>query len=225
MPLTTETSIRLVTPIPGPVSRELQRRREASVPRGVASALPVFVRRALGATIEDVDGNRLLDFAGGIGCQNAGHCVPEVTAAIHEQSEHFVHTCFMVTPYEGYVQLAEELNRRAPGDWTKKTFFVSSGAEAVENAVKIARHFTRRQAVIAFEDAFHGRTQLALSLTGKSRPYKSGFGPFAPEIYRAPYAYCYRCPYDLTHPSCEVKCARSIESLFKRGRSSRRGDF
>ncbi len=213
---TTESSIHLVTPIPGPVSRELQRRREACVPRGVASTLPIFVRRAHGATIEDVDGNRLLDFAGGIGCQNAGHCAPEVTAAIREQTEQFVHTCFMVTPYEGYVQLAEELNRRTPGDFPKKTFLVSSGAEAVENSVKIARHFTRRQAVIAFEDAFHGRTQLALSLTGKSRPYKSGFGPFAAEIYRMPYAYCYRCPYNLTHPACEVKCAQEMESIFKR---------
>jgi 4-aminobutyrate aminotransferase / (S)-3-amino-2-methylpropionate transaminase / 5-aminovalerate transaminase len=212
----TESSIRLVTAIPGPASKQLQQRREASVPRGIASALPIFVRRADGATIEDVDGNRLLDFAGGIGCQNAGHCVPEVTAAIREQSEQFVHTCFMVTPYEGYVRLAEELNTRTPGDFPKKTFFVSTGAEAAENAVKIARHFTRRQAIIAFEDAFHGRTQLALSLTGKSKPYKSGFGPFAPEIYRMPYAYCYRCPYDLTHPSCGVKCARNIEDVFKR---------
>jgi 4-aminobutyrate aminotransferase/(S)-3-amino-2-methylpropionate transaminase len=122
----------------------------------------------------------------------------------------------MVTPYEIYVQLAEELNKRAPGDFAKKTFLVSSGAEAVENAVKIARHYTRRQGVIAFEDAFHGRTQLAMSLTGKSKPYKSGFGPFAPGIYRMPFAYCYRCPYRLTYPACDVECARSIENVFKR---------
>jgi 4-aminobutyrate aminotransferase/(S)-3-amino-2-methylpropionate transaminase len=122
----------------------------------------------------------------------------------------------MVTPYAGYVQLAEELNARAPGNFPKKTFFVSTGSEAVENAVKIARHFTRRQAVIAFEDGFHGRTLLSLSLTGKSKPYKAGFGPFAPEVYRMPYAYCYRCPYGLTYPACEVECANKLESMFKR---------
>jgi len=216
MNLTTESSIRLLTAIPGPRSAELQKRREANVPRGVASVLPVFVRHASGATIEDVDGNQLLDFTGGIGCQNAGHRPPEVIAAIQEQLEQFLHTCFMVTPYTGYVQLAEELNARAPGNFPKKTFFVSTGSEAVENAVKIARHFTRRQAVIAFEDGFHGRTLLSLSLTGKSKPYKAGFGPFAPEVYRMPYAYCYRCPYGLSYPSCEVECANKLESMFKR---------
>jgi 4-aminobutyrate aminotransferase/(S)-3-amino-2-methylpropionate transaminase len=216
MKLTTESTIQLVTEIPGPLSRELQQRREASVPRAVASLLPVFVRQANGVTIEDIDGNRLLDFTGGIGCQNTGHCPPEVVSAIQAQSERFLHSCFTVTPYEGYVQLAEELNRRTPGHFLKKTFFVNSGAEAVENAVKIARHYTRREAVIAFEDAFHGRTQLALSLTGKSKPYKSGFGPFAPEVYRMPFAYCYRCPYNLTHPGCGVECARRMETTFKR---------
>jgi 4-aminobutyrate aminotransferase/(S)-3-amino-2-methylpropionate transaminase len=122
----------------------------------------------------------------------------------------------MVTPYENYVRLAEELNRRTPGDFPKKTFFVNSGAEAVENAIKIARHSTRRQAVIAFEDAFHGRTYMAMSLTGKSKPYKSGFGPFASEVYRMPFAYCYRCPYKLTYPACGIECARAIENVFKR---------
>jgi len=216
MNLTTESSIHLITAIPGPRSAELQKRREASVPRGVASVLPVFVRRASGATVEDVDGNQLLDFTGGIGCQNAGHRPPEVIAAIQAQLEQFLHTCFMVTPYAGYIQLAEELNARTPGNFPKKTFFVSTGSEAVENAVKIARHFTRRQAVIAFEDGFHGRTLLSLSLTGKSKPYKAGFGPFAPEVYRMPYAYCYRCPYSLTYPGCEVECANKLESMFKR---------
>jgi len=216
MNLTTESSIHLITAIPGPRSAELQKRREASVPRGVASVLPVFIRRASGATVEDVDGNQLLDFTGGIGCQNAGHRPPEVIAAIQAQLEQFLHTCFMVTPYAGYIQLAEELNARTPGNFPKKTFFVSTGSEAVENAVKIARHFTRRQAVIAFEDGFHGRTLLSLSLTGKSKPYKAGFGPFAPEVYRMPYAYCYRCPYSLTYPGCEVECANKLESMFKR---------
>ncbi len=216
MKTTTESSIRLATEIPGPLSRNLQKRREASIPRGVASVLPVFIRRANGVTIEDIDGNQFLDFTGGIGCQNTGHCPPAVVEAIRAQSEQFLHTCFMVTPYEGYVRLAEELNRRTPGAFPKKTFFVNSGAEAVENAVKIARHYTRRPAVIAFEDAFHGRTQLALTLTGKSKPYKSGFGPFAPEVYRLPFAYCYRCPYNLTYPSCGIECARRMELAFKR---------
>jgi len=216
MKLTTESTIRLATEIPGPLSRTLQQRRELSVPRGIGSVLPVYVRRAEGVTIEDVDGNRLLDFTGGIGCQNVGHLPPEVVRAIHQQTDQFLHTCFMVTPYEGYVRLAEELNRRAPGASAKKTFFLSTGAEAVENAIKIARHYTRRQAIIAFEDGFHGRTNLALSLTGKTSPYKSGFGPFTPEVYRLPYAYCYRCPYNLTHPACQVECAHRLETAFKR---------
>jgi 4-aminobutyrate aminotransferase/(S)-3-amino-2-methylpropionate transaminase len=215
MNIATET-IHLVTAIPGPRSAELQKRREASVPRGVASVLPIFVRRASGATVEDIDGNQMLDFTGGIGCQNAGHVLPEAAAAIRQQIDQFIHTCFMVTPYEGYVRLAEELNARTPGNFPKKTFFVASGAEAVENAIKVARHFTRRQAVIAFEDGFHGRTQLALSLTGKSKPYKAGFGPFAPEVYRMPYGYCYRCPHNLTYPGCDIECARRLESTFKR---------
>jgi len=216
MNLLTETTIRLVTAIPGPLSTELGKRREASVPRGVGSVLPVFVRRASGATVEDADGNQLLDFTGGIGCQNAGHVPPEALEAIHQQAADFIHTCFMVTPYEGYVRLAEELNERAPGAFPKKTFFVSTGAEAVENAIKLARHYTRRQAVIAFEDGFHGRTQLALSLTGKSKPYKAGFGPFAPEVYRMPFGYCYRCPHNLTYPDCDIECARRLESTFAR---------
>jgi len=206
----------LVTAIPGPRSLELQKQREQIVPRGVASVLPVFIERASGATLEDIDGNRFLDFTGGIGCQNAGHCVPEVVTAIEEQADEFLHTCFMVTPYEGYLRLAELLNSRTPGNFPKKTFFLNSGAEAVENAIKIARNYTQRQAVIAFDDAFHGRTQLALSLTGKSHPYKTGFGPFAPEIYRMPFAYCYRCSYNLTHPGCDVECAQQLEMTFKR---------
>jgi len=216
MNLATESSIRLVTSVPGPLSIELQKLREANVPRGVRSVLPVFIRRAEGATLEDVDGNQFLDFTGGIGCQNAGHRPAAVTAAIHEQTDKFLHTCFTVSPYEDYLRLAELLNTRTPGTFAKKTFFVNSGAEAVENAIKIARHFTKRQAIIAFEDAFHGRTQLAMSLTSKPHPYKAGFGPFAPEVYRMPYAYCYRCPYNLKYPSCEVECARRLESTFKR---------
>ena len=192
------------------------RRRTDAVPRGVSQITPIFVDRAEGALIEDVDGNRLIDFAGGIGCLNAGHRAPDVVAALRRQLDRFLHTCFMVTPYEGYVKLAEKLNAAAPGDFPKKTLLLNSGAEAVENAVKIARAYTRRPAIICFEDAFHGRTLLTMSLTSKTHPYKAGFEPFASDIYRVPYAYCYRCSYGLTYPSCAVHCAHHLEDTFTR---------
>ena len=166
--------------------------------------------------IEDVDGNRFIDLAGGIGCLNAGHRPPEVIAAIQAQSQRFLHACFMVTPYEAYVRLAERLNALAPGCSPKRTMFVNSGAEAVENAIKIARAYTRRPAVICFEDAFHGRTLLTLSLTGKTHPYKAGFEPFASDVYRIPYASCYRCSYSLTYPDCGLHCAHILEDTFRR---------
>jgi 4-aminobutyrate aminotransferase / (S)-3-amino-2-methylpropionate transaminase / 5-aminovalerate transaminase len=208
--------IRLVTPIPGPKSQEWMARRDSAVPRGVSTILPVFVRKAEGAIVEDLDGNRFLDFAGGIGCQNVGHRSPAVVTAVQEQAGDFLHTCFMVTPYHGYVELAEKLNSCAPGNFPKKTILVNSGAEAVENAVKIARAYTRRPAIVSFEDAFHGRTLLTLGLTSKIHPYKTDFGPFPPEICRLPYAYCYRCSYRLTFPDCLVECARRLEDLFIR---------
>ncbi len=210
------SAIALKTEVPGPRSRELMRRREAAVPRGPASALPVFVEEAHGAVLTDVDGNRLLDFAGGIGCLNVGHTSPEVVRAATGQLGRLTHGCFHVTPYEAYVTLAERLNRLVPGSFPKKTLFTNSGAEAVENAVKIARAATGRPAVLAFEDGFHGRTLLALSLTSKVHPYKAGFGPFAPEIYRAPYGYCYRCAYQLTYPACGLHCVDALEDVFKR---------
>lgn len=193
----------------------MQRRIDA-VPRGAYQITPVFVSRAEGAVIEDVDGNRILDFAGGIGCLNVGHRAPRVVAAVRAQLERFLHTCFHVTPYEGYVRLAERLNQLVPGDFPKKTLLVNSGAEGIENAIKIARAYTHRPAVICFEDAFHGRTLLTLSLTSKTHPYKSGFEPFVGDIYRIPYAYCYRCAYSLQYPSCELYCARHLEDTFKR---------
>jgi 4-aminobutyrate aminotransferase/(S)-3-amino-2-methylpropionate transaminase len=192
------------------------RRRTDAVPRGVSQITPIFVDRAEGALIEDVDGNRFIDFAGGIGCLNAGHRSQDVVAALRRQLDRFLHTCFMVTPYEGYVKLAEKLNAAAPGDFPKKTLLLNSGAEAVENAVKIARAYTRRPAVICFEDAFHGRTLLTMSLTSKTHPYKAGFEPFASDIYRVPYAYCYRCSYGLTYPGCAVHCAHHLEDTFMR---------
>jgi 4-aminobutyrate aminotransferase/(S)-3-amino-2-methylpropionate transaminase len=209
-------AIDLRTEVPGPLSLRWAERRRGAVPRGVHSVTPVFIESAEGAVLHDVDGNSLLDFAGGIGCMNAGHCERSICGAAREQLERFSHLCFAVTPYDSYIRLAEELNRRTPGRFPKKTVLVNSGAEAVENAVKIARSYTRRPAVIAFEDAFHGRTLLGLTLTSKVRPYKEGFGPFAPEVYRIPYGYCYRCSYSLTYPDCEIRCARTLEDVFCR---------
>jgi 4-aminobutyrate aminotransferase/(S)-3-amino-2-methylpropionate transaminase len=209
-------AIELRTAVPGPRSLELMRRRSAAVPRGAYHVTPIFVARAEGAVIEDVDGNRFLDFGGGIGCLNAGQRADRVVSAIRGQLDRFLHTCFHVTPYGEYVALAEKLNSLVPGDFPKKTMLVNSGAEAVENAVKIARSYTHRPAVICFEDAFHGRTMLAMSLTSKTHPYKAGFEPFVGDIYRIPYAYCYRCSYSLKYPSCEIFCAHHLEDTFKR---------
>lgn len=209
-------TIKLKTSIPGPKSLALGERRNAAVPRGLSHATPVYVARAEGATLEDVDGNRFIDFAGGIGCINIGHRSAGVLEAIARQAQRFLHTCIQVTPYESYIRLAERLNQLTPGDFPKKTLFVSSGAEAVENAVKIARAYTGRPGIIAFEDAFHGRTMMTLALTSKTHPYKAGFQPFPGEVYRIPYAYCYRCSYSLEYPSCDVYCARHLEDTFKR---------
>jgi 4-aminobutyrate aminotransferase/(S)-3-amino-2-methylpropionate transaminase len=210
------STIQLRTSIPGPKSQELMRRRQTAVARGVSHATPIFAARAEGAILEDVDGNRFLDFAGGIGVVNAGHRAPRVVAAIREQLDAFIHTCFSVAPYEKYIALAEKLNSLVPGAFAKKSVLVNSGAEAIENAVKIARAYTRRPAIICFEDAFHGRTMLTMSLTSKTHPYKAGFEPFATDVYRIPYAYCYRCSYSLQYPSCNVFCAQHLEDTFKR---------
>ncbi len=209
-------TIQLRTPIPGPKSQEWMKRRQAAVARGVSHAAQIFAARAEGATIEDVDGNRFLDFAGGIGVVNVGHRAPGVVDAIRKQLDAFVHTCFSVAPYGKYVELAEKLNSLVPGTFPKKTILVNSGAEAIENAVKITRCYTHRPAIICFEDAFHGRTMLTMSLTSKTHPYKAGFEPFATDIYRIPYAYCYRCSYSLQYPSCGVFCAHHLEDTFKR---------
>ena len=210
------STIQLKTPVPGPKSRALSARREAAVPRGISQATPVFVARAQDAWLEDVDGNRYLDFAGGIGCLNVGHRSEPVISAIEAQLQNFLHTCAQVTPYESYVRLAERMNQLTPGSFPKKTFLLNSGAEAVENAIKIARAHTGRSGVIAFEDAFHGRTLMALALTSKTHPYKAGFAPFPGDVYRIPYAYCYRCSYSLKYPSCDVFCARHLEDTFRR---------
>jgi 4-aminobutyrate aminotransferase/(S)-3-amino-2-methylpropionate transaminase len=189
-------TILLKTSIPGPKSQAFLARREAAVPQGPFHVAPIFVERGEGATITDVDGNVFLDFSGGLGSLNAGHANPKVVEAVTAQARKFLHTCFHIAQYEPYVALAEKLNAITPGKFAKKTLLVNSGAEAVENAVKIARYFTKRPAVIGFEHGFAGRTLLAMSLTSKVMPYKFGFGPFAPEVYRLPYPYEYRSELD-----------------------------
>ena len=205
---------KLVTEIPGPKSREWFERRKAAIPPGVASIHPIVTARASGAIIEDVDGNRLIDFATGIAVLNVGHTAPEVVAAVQKQAELDTHTCFHVTANEPYIELAERLNALTPGDFEKRTMFANSGAEAVENAVKIARYATKRQAIVTFDHAFHGRTLLAMTLTAKVMPYKQGMGPFAPEIYRLPFAYAYRWPSGPEH-CAEEALAYAMDEMRK----------
>jgi 4-aminobutyrate aminotransferase/(S)-3-amino-2-methylpropionate transaminase len=185
---------RLVTELPGPRSRELSARRDAAVSAGVSTAMPVFIAAAGGGVILDVDGNSLIDLGSGIAVTSVGNAAPAVVAAVHAQVEQFTHTCFMVTPYESYLAVCEELARVTPGEHEKRSALFNSGAEAVENAVKVARHATGRAAVVVFDHAYHGRTNLTMALTAKAMPYKHRFGPFAPEIYRVPVSYPFRDP-------------------------------
>ncbi|MDA8213289.1 MAG: 4-aminobutyrate--2-oxoglutarate transaminase [Clostridia bacterium] len=205
--------INLQTNIPGPKSQELIKLREQWVPRGPFNTTPVFAKRAKGALVEDVDGNVFIDFAGGIGIVNSGHCADEVVEAVGSQARDLIHSCFHVVMYEPYVRLAERLAGLTPGNFAKKTMLANSGAEAVENAIKIARAYTKKTGIIAFEGAFHGRTYMAMSITSKSKPYKFGFGPFPSDVHKLPYANCYRCYYGLEYPKCGVKCAESLERL------------
>ncbi|GAB6459834.1 4-aminobutyrate--2-oxoglutarate transaminase [Bacillus luti] len=190
----------------------LHERRKNAVPEGPYNITELYVQSAKGATITDVDGNELIDFAGGIGMQNVGHCHPKVVKAIQEQVESSIHSCFHVAPYESYIALAERLNELTPGDFKKKTMFANSGAEAVENAVKIARKATGRSAIVSFERAYHGRTLMTMSLTSKVKPYKHGFGPFASEVYKLPYPYYYRADERLTQEEVDEQ----ILSYFER---------
>ncbi|WP_170315590.1 4-aminobutyrate--2-oxoglutarate transaminase [Nakamurella deserti] len=183
---------RLVTAVPGPRSAALHERRRGAVSDGVASTLPVYVADAAGGVIVDIDGNSLIDLGSGIAVASVGNAAPRVVDAVQEAITHFTHTCFMVTPYEGYVAVAEKLNEVTPGSHAKKTALFNSGSEAVENAVKIARLATGRTAVVVFDHAYHGRTNLTMALTAKAMPYKAGFGPFAGEIYRMPMSYPFR---------------------------------
>jgi 4-aminobutyrate aminotransferase/(S)-3-amino-2-methylpropionate transaminase len=201
---------RLATEIPGPRSRELLERRHAAVPKAVWTTVPVFVRAASGAIVEDVDGNRLIDFGAGLAVLNVGNGAPGVVEAVHRQADLFTHTCFHVTMNEPYVALAERLNELTPGEHPKQTLLVNSGAEAVENAIKVARYATGRPAVVAFDHAFHGRTMMAMSLTAKVMPYKQGFAPYAPEVYRLPFSYPYRCPMGKSPEECGPACAEHV---------------
>lgn len=204
--------IRLVTEVPGPASRRIMERLGRAVPRAVSVLAPVAVARAFGALVTDVDGNTYIDLSGGVGTVNAGHAPAPVVEAVREQAGRFLHTDFSVLPYEAYVELAERLAAVVPGPpGEKRACFFNSGAEAVENAVKFARAFTKRRALIAFEGAFHGRTALALALTSKARPYKEGLGPLVPEVHRVPFAYCYRCPFGRKEADCALECAEALE--------------
>jgi len=198
--------------IPGEKSRALLERRQQSIARGISATVNVFAARAEGAIIEDVDGNRFIDFAGGIGVMNVGHSRPEVIQAITEQAAKLTHTCFSVMMYEPYIELAERLIRLAPGNFPKKAIFFNSGAEAVENAVKIARYATGRPAIIVFDNGFHGRTLLTMSMTAKVKPYKYRFGPYAPEVYRAPFPYPYRM--NMTPSQATEACLAELKRMF-----------
>ena len=183
---------RLVTELPGPRSKELFARRQAAVSNGVGTTFPVFIERAGGGVLLDVDGNSLIDLGSGIAVVSVGNSAPRVVQAVTDQVAAFTHTCFMITPYEGYVEVCEQLAAVTPGNHAKKSALFNSGSEAVENAVKIARHATGRTAIVVFDHAYHGRTNLTMALTSKNMPYKEGFGPFAPEVYRVPMSYPYR---------------------------------
>ena len=196
----------VITAIPGPKSAELIKRRADAVSASLGTAFPVFIERAEGAIILDVDGNSILDLGAGIAVLNVGHSALKVIENVKTQMDAFTHTCFMVVPYTGYVEVCEALNRLTPGDHKKKSALFNSGAEAVENAVKVARKFTKRSAVVVFEHGYHGRTNLTMAMTAKNMPYKDGFGPFAPEVYRMPMAYPFQCD------SCAKPCESAVLS-------------
>jgi len=195
---------KLLTSIPGPKSQEVIKRRAEAVSASLGMAIPVVVEKAGGGVIVDIDGNSIIDMGAGIAAVNVGNSADRVVKNVKEQVEAFTHTCFMIAPYLGYIQVCEALNRLTPGDHKKKSALFNSGAEAVENAVKIARNFTKRQAVVVFEHGYHGRTNLTMAMTAKNMPYKDGFGPFTPEVYRMPMSYPYRCD------SCSGSCQESV---------------
>lgn len=207
-------AIQLQTEVPGPQSRVIAARREAATPRGAAKASSIVIAKAEGALLTDADGNTLIDFAGGIGALAVGHCPPNVVTALQDQAEKLIHLCAIVGSYEPYVRAAELLNEVTPGEFAKKTVLLNSGAEAVETAVKIARSYTGRSAVIVFEGAYHGRTNLTLAMTSKYGLFKKGFGPFAPEIYRLPFPNVYRRPAGMDEESYIEEALVRLEYAF-----------
>ncbi len=202
------------TVVPGPNSSKLLEKRNKFIPKGISYSFPVFAKEAKGGMITDVDGNQFIDFAAGIGVINVGHCNDRVVKAVKAQLDKYIHTSINVFMYEPYILLAEKIAAITPGGFPKKTMFANSGAEAVENAVKIARKYTKRKGIIALECAFHGRTLMTMTLTSKVRPYKYGFGPLAPEVYKIPSAYCYRCYFGLSYPGCDMQCVKNLERFF-----------
>ena len=195
---------KVVTEIPGPKSQEIIKRRTESVSASLGMALPAIITRASGGILLDIDGNQFIDMGSGIAVVNVGNSAPAVVKRVQQQVADFTHTCFMIAPYEGYIEVCEKLNELTPGKFKKKSALFNSGAEAVENAVKIARHYTKRQAVVVFEHGYHGRTNLTMAMTAKNMPYKEGFGPFTPEVYRMPMAYPFRHEGDINHALDEV---------------------
>lgn len=206
--------IQLKTSLPGPKSKELLERRMNNVPRGPFNTSPAFIAKADGALVIDVDGNQLIDLAGAIGTLNVGHCPPQVIEAIKSQLDQYIHPCFHIFMYEPYIELAEKLNQITPGDHHKKTFFLNSGAEAVENAVKIARKYTKRRAIVSFDRGYHGRTLMTMSLTSKVKPYKNEFGPFAPDTYKLRFPYYYRKPAGITDKELDQYLLKQIDDFF-----------
>lgn len=201
----------------GKLTQSLIERKKASVPNAIANLNPLFIRESHGAEIVDVEGNRFIDFTSGIGVNNVGNSHPEVVKAIKDQADKFLHSCFHVVMYEGYVELAEKLNKLVPVGGPAKTMFANSGAEAVENAIKIARSHTKKRSVICFDNAFHGRTMLTMTMTSKIRPNKTNTGAWAPGIFRVHFPHCFRCPWNLKKSSCNLYCAKAYfeEYVFK----------
>ncbi|MDD3224556.1 MAG: 4-aminobutyrate--2-oxoglutarate transaminase [Clostridium sp.] len=210
-----EENAKIITEVPGPKSKELIKKRDKFVAKGVGCSAPVFVDEAKGALIKDIDGNVFVDFAGAIGVQNVGHRDDEVVKAVKAQLDKYIHPSFHVNMYEPYVKLAEKLVEVTPGDYPKKALFLNSGAEAVENAIKIARAYTKKSGIISLNGSFHGRTNLTMSITSKYKPYKNGFGPFSTETYKTEMAYCYRCPLGCKYPECKVACAQKLRTMLK----------
>lgn len=201
----------IITPPPGPRSKALLEERNEYVTPGVYLVTPIGIEESKGAVVRDVDGNVYIDFTSGIGVVSLGHCRDEIVETICSQARRYIHQCIHVANYEPYLKLAKRLTEITPGSFKKRALMLNSGAEAVENAVKIVRQYTGRPGILSFENSFHGRTYMAMSLTGKWDPYKVGFGPYVPGVYMTPYAYCYRCPFKLEYPGCGLVCAHHIE--------------